>query len=608
MNSFIKNNLRQIALISGTSVLALILLIAGLTNHDFGTNFVTRGSYYIILIMTAFWVFQINRSLNVEQVTLKNFFKKYRIPLAFCLLMTTIVFVSVPPKYRVLSDETNLLSVSQSMTYNKDILNVTQAKFYYGNFNTVQGDLPTRPLLFPFLTHIIHTIAGYRYQNVFALNFIVLFALLSLTFIVIESCMSRMSAIAACLLLLSIPTLTLSASSGGFDVCSLLFFALSFVFLYRFLIKPTNVRFGMLLIQLIMLSQIRYESIAYVALILGALFVLKKITLEMVTRNAVLLAATPFFILPMLIQRKLTPNTFENPPGVAPFAFSHFLKHSKDLVEGMIFFQPQYPYPGYLNWIAIILFLFILIRVIPDIKKHLSSSQVLFSAVLSSCVLISLLIVLFHHFGLFPHPTQARLFLIFLVSLALMPVLFRSMFPAYLPEKGLLAISIFSFVLYHPIATQSRFTNSLTIVRETEDIYRFLKEINDPKILIVAERPGQLTVANFGAVGFGYANGNKDAILADLDRSLFNDIWVFQKYSYETGKPLKDQILSSEFSAQFVKDFMVSDVEFVRVSKIKHSPYPIQPEKAAGTTTLARVPALDLKPEFKKILENIKFK
>lgn len=598
MNSFIKAHSRQLIIIVFASILALALLIFGLNDLEMGKKIVTKSSYYVILIMVGFWIFI---TLPFFRETLKN----KLLQIIICFLMTVTVFVSIPPKYRVLSDETNLLSVSQSMTYRRDILNVTQSKFYYGNFNVIQGDLPTRPLLFPFFTSIVHTLTGYRYQNVFVLNFLVLFALLTMTFLVIESNLGRLSAFAACLLLLSIPTLTLSASSGGFDVCSLFFFGLSFVLLYRFLTKPTTENFGMLLIQLILLAQIRYESIAYVALIMGSLLVLRKIKPEMITGNTALFAASPFFLIPMLLQRKLTPNTFENPPGVPPFSIDHFTKHFKILVENMIKFSPDFPYPSYLNWVSVLLILVLLVMVAPKIKKHLNNNQIIFSGLLISCVGLGLTIVLFHHFGVFPHPTQARLFLIFLVFLAMMPVVFRYFYPNIFTEKRLFAIAAVSFALYHPVATQGRFTNSLTIIRETEDIYRFLNKLNDPKIMIIAERPGQFTVANFGAVGFGFANANKGSLLNDLSRSLFSEIWVLQKYSFDSGKPLKDQELAPEFVLEPAEDIMVTATEFVRISKVKRTFYPVQPEKALGASA-SPTPKID--KELSNILDKLKFK
>jgi hypothetical protein len=509
----------------------------------------------------------------------------------------------VPPKYRVLSDETNLLSVSQSMHFKKDISNVTQAKFYYGNLNPIQEDLPTRPLLFPFLTSLVHTLSGYRHQNVFALNFLILFLMFFMVFKTVETTMGSWSAAASCLLLASIPTLTLSAMSGGFDLCSLFFFGLSLVILFQFLKETTPENFGILLINLIMLSQIRYESIVYLVLILVTLVFLKKITLESLYRNRILLAVTPFFLIPFFLQRKLTPNTFENPPGVPPFSVQHFFQHLKTLGKGIISLQPDLPFPTFLNWLAIAMLIFMTFKLIPKLKLILKPYQVQFMFLVIGMVSISLMIVLSHHFGIFSHPTQARLFLIFLCFLALVPVSFRLFFPQLLTEKKLLVIAVASFLIYHPVSSQGRFTQSLTIIRETENLYDFLKKQNDQKILVIAERPGQYTVANIGAVGFGYANAKHSLLLHDLNRGLMNEIWVFQKHLYETGRPVMNQILDLSFQLETVQDIQVTAEEFIRISKVVHPFYPVQPQVQKNRVKLTK-----LNSKMNALFESIKFK
>jgi hypothetical protein len=576
-------------------MIALVTVLAGLKDLDLGRTLVTHASYYLIFIMTGFWAFLV---FPFIQSALKG----KLIPVLISFSMTLAVFISIPPHYRVLSDETNLLSVSQSMTYRRDISNVTQSKFYYGNFNVIQGDLPTRPLLFPFLTSLVHTATGYRYQNVFILNFIVLFSLLLMTFLCIEPRLGRLSAVAACLLLLSIPTLTLSATSGGFDVCSLLFFMLSLVFLQRFMTKPDPERFAMLAINLILLSQIRYESIAYVVVIFAGLLIFKKFNRQMLLQNAVLLSALPFFVLPMLLQRKLTPNTYENPPGVPPFSVDHFLKHAGILIDSMIHLKPEYPYPGYLNWLAVLMLGILAAIAGPRLKKTLGIDGFRFTLLLLICVALSLLIVLSHHFGIFPHPTQARLFLIFLSFLALMPLTLRYFYPNLLTEKRLFAIAAVSFALYHPVATQARFTHSLTIIRETDEIYRFIEAQNDPRLMIIAERPGQFTVMDHGAIGFGFANANRDSLIGDLNRGLVSNIWVFQKHLYETGRPISDQNLDAAYTLEPVRDFMVTATEFIRISRVKGQLNPIR--EAKSDTSRPELKKLD--PGMKDLIRGLK--
>jgi hypothetical protein len=119
---------------------------------------------------------------------------------------------------------------------------------------------------------------------------------------------------------------------------------------------------------------------------------------------------------------------------------------------------------------------------------------------------------------------------------------------------------------------------------------------------MIAERPGQFTVANYGAVGFGYANRYKASLLGDLNRGLVSNIWVFQKYSYETGRPLVDQNLQAEFQLEPVKEFLVTATEFIRISKVKRSFYPVQPDKKPQEV----ITGTPLNQEMKSILARVK--
>lgn len=595
MNSYISRHSPSLALIFLSLAASAVMLNWSFDHLPEAKDLLNRCGFYAVLVMTIVWY-----------VTLFPFFRKALkgnlLPVLGCLAATTLVFVSSPPQYRVLSDETNLLSVSQSMAYRQEILNVTEGKFYFGNFNPVAGDLPTRPLLFPFLTSLVHVMSGYRYQNVFALNFLLLWAFLCMIYLSVRERAGTRPAVATCLLLLSIPTLTLSATSGGFDLCSLFFFGLSFILLRQFLAQPSSRTFAMLSIQLILLSQIRYESIAYVTLILAAILLFRRFRLRLITLRPLLYAATPWLLLPMLLQRKLTPNTFENPPGVPPFSAGHFLKHLRDLVQGMIHFQPDFPYPSLLNLLAFAMIVAILLRAFMRLRLFHSRVSREWTLILTGTVTLGLAIVLSHHFGYFPHPTQARLFLVFLSALALIPLAFHLHFPALLNQRRLLGIAAGSFLLYHPVAIQARFPNALTIVRETEEVYRFLKT-ESASILLVIERPGQFTVANRGAVGFDYATRNEAALLADLQRGVFSDIVVVQKIRYADGRPAPGHGLPAGFQLNPVKELMITGEELLRISRVSHGFYP----ERAPEAPLAKVEP-GLNREIQNILKIAGFK
>lgn len=494
-----------------------------------------------------------------------RFTKGKKAGIAICLVLTLTVFIAVPPGYRVLSDETNLLSVSQSMHRDRSILNVTEAKSVHGHLQAINGGIPTRPLLFPFLTSLIHTSTGYRYQNVFFLNFLMLFGILILTWIPIEERKGKLVALSAVLLLLSIPTLALSGTSAGFDTCALMFLVLGVVILDRLQKKPTTEACQAFIPSLILLSQVRYESGVYALALMILAMALRRTRAILDQTSRTVLVMLPWFFLPMVLQRILTPDGYENPPGVPPFSFGHLITHTRLLLSGMVFPKPEFPYPSLLNLISSVLgvAIFILLR---PFKRSGSAPLLMWALLLIP--LLNLGLVLSHHFGRFTHPTQARLFLPFLASLVLIPVWAHLKKPEWVPRPALLGLAVGSWILYLPVASEARFTRSLVSIRETQEGYRFLSQHGDPRTLLITSHPGQYTVSGQGAFGFRTANQRKHSLVGELKRGFLSKILVFQKHSYATGRPIPDEELDPVFQLRAIEDFMVTPEEFIRVSKI----------------------------------------
>jgi hypothetical protein len=483
-----------------------------------------------------------------------------------CALLTALTFLAAPPAYRVLSDETNLLSVSQSMHRERSIWNVTEARTYQGNLLALQAGIPTRPLLFPFLTSLLHSVSGYRYQNVFVLNFLLLTSLLLLLWIPLEERSGKTVALSGVLLLLSIPTLILSASSGGFDLCALLFLALSLLLFLKLLHHPEPEVGAAFLPALLLLSQVRYESILYSGTLLLATLVAGRGKFIRSHSSPFLFPLLPWLFLPMILQRFLLRNSFENPPGVPPFALQHLLDHGKILVDTLLHPRPEHPYPALLNQGALLLLPFLVLF------KGGKETRVprLFLAMLLFLPALNLLVILSHHFGVFPHPTQARLFLPFLCALALVPLIAHLRHPTLIGRRTLISLALVSFVVYLPVASEARFTRSLNSIRETSALYRFLaSRSEDGRSLIVSSHPGQYIVTGLGAYSFQSASHHSKSLLRDLARGLLSRIYVFQKHAYATGRPISGEELPPEWKPEPIEDLALTQDQFVRISKVE---------------------------------------
>ena len=234
--------------------------------------FYAKTSYYLLFALCVIWLIHLSRYLEILDFSLKKFFPAYAAGIGLAFAMTCIVFLTIPVQFKILADETNLLSVSQSMLYYKEAYRISMAHYYHNGLIPLEVDIPSRPLLFPFVTGLIHAVLGYQPQNVFILNFLVIFVLLAGVYITTRKCLDTYSAVAAMFLILACPVVPICGTSGGYDLFSTLFFAISILALYDFLKEPAAQSLGFIWASLLMFANIRYEYCILFLLILGPSF------------------------------------------------------------------------------------------------------------------------------------------------------------------------------------------------------------------------------------------------------------------------------------------------------------------------------------------------
>jgi hypothetical protein len=530
-------------------------------------------SYYIILILVAIWVVQAVLFGKIAGFSFIRLMKSYWPGILIAFGLTCVVFLSVKVGFKTLSDETNMLSVSRSMSANKTVLNCTMGKFYYGNLNSINEEIEKRPLVFPFLVNILHTLTGYRYQNAFALNFLIMFLFLSGIYMVGRKLLDVSSATAAMFLILSYPVFTIYGTSAGFDLFNSAFFVLLMAAVYFFIRSPSSESFAFLFASLLVFANIRYESVVFLLLI--PILVLPKIKLRYFTDYSYLFCFTPLLLFPYIWQRILTAKSLQNPTDVAVFSFSAFLKNIQTFFTSITPFRETLPYAGVLTAAGIIIFAYLIAAVLAR-KALPERNQFHFAIVLFISVIVSSGLYFSHFFGIYTHPSSARFFITLSIVFALGPIALRIVRPNFMSGRVLLLLSVLCFSFYHPVAVEGRFINALTLNRKTEHYMQFLSKLNDRNILIIDSRPGQCIAIGYGAVDFNYANKNKDTIIYELNRHLYSRLIVFQEISYESGKPIQDNVLHSDFRLNTLFEIQMTATEFLRISEFKLSDKPVQ--------------------------------
>ncbi|MDD5450160.1 MAG: hypothetical protein PHO42_06180, partial [Candidatus Omnitrophica bacterium] len=371
----------------------------------------SMDGYYLILFLFLLWAGALTACAIHYRFSIKAFLKKYGAGLVVSLLLSVIVFVSVRPYFRVLSDETNLLAVSKSMEYEKRTDNVTMGMWYYDNFYPLFRETPKRPLLFPFFVYILHTIFGYRPENIFAANFIILFLFLFLIYVMAKNKFNGLWALAAVFLVVAQPVVSQTATSGAFDFLAALFILISFICLKWFLEGPSGLKFQLLWASLLMSANVRHEGIIFFVIVMGALAVLRYIKLNFFKAGAgITYLGTPLILLLTVWQRLLIKDPFEV-AGPA-FTLSNFTRNNLIAFKTLFDYNFKLPYATVINFagfLALIYFLYLFLssgRRLERQKRHL----ILIS---SACLLALWAVYISYHNGEMDHPSNSRYFVIF---------------------------------------------------------------------------------------------------------------------------------------------------------------------------------------------------
>jgi len=565
-------------------VIAIFLFYVTFFNDALMTKAFSYVGYYIVLILFAIWLITLFEYMRFYNIDLRSLVRTNKYGILVCLMFTAFIIISVKPCFRVLSDETNLFSVSRSMLYEKRTDNITTGLWYYDSFYPIYGPgIEKRPLLFPFLTNVIHSFFGYRIENVFILNYIILFSLLLLIYTIVRKDLGEKWATCAVALVAGQPIVSQVATSGAFDLCAALFIMITFVALRNFLKEPSAIRFQFLFINMLMLNNIRHEGIVAFIVIMGFLLIrkYKYIKLEYFKKEAfIVFYAAPLIFLLTLWQRLLTRDPFET-RGEPAFSLSYFSSNNLSFLKSLVEYKFFLPYATIVDFIGFIGLIYIVYRFIalrPEKErwqKHLITIVVLW-------LVATWTIFASYHTGRLDHPSSCRYYVTFFALLSVCAVYFVNRFEILRskPVMGII-LSVLIFVIYNGVSVGNKFTVGQIAVRKNNFIGDFLKRetAKTKNILVVVDRPGQLIVHNYGAVHFGYAKSNP-GFIRGFKQHLVETVFIIQEIEYKTGKPIKGQDLDDKFVLETVAELQNTPSVFIRISKlvdIKESRAPAKP-------------------------------
>jgi hypothetical protein len=496
--------------------------------HELMTEAFFRLAGPLALIGFCFWLAHYKEPLWEAWVSGRN---RFLTLFALSLAAAGLVYASVPVGFKVLSDETNLLSVANMLSQFGKASNTQIWLYYYHEYHPQNLAIPTRPVLFPALTALVQAFIGMSAKAPFVVNFLFYVFLAGLVLHWTRGFVTAASMVFVYVLcLLMNPALSVMSASAGFDLLSLFFAFATFLALRHYLRRRDEFSLRGLLLAALCFSSVRYESILVFPVLLAGLCWHER---EDVLKRISWLTWSGLFILmvPLIVQRGLTWGAFENPPGVAPFSPLHLLKHAPIFLRSF-FFDFAGPFPVVLHWLGL-LGIFVWWR-----RPQEKNAKALF-LIAGAYVGVQILLLLSHHFGVANHPTQARLFvpISFALTLAAFPLL-----ALWQRHAGILVLgALLLFLHHHRFAMKDELTNRLTMTREM----RYLRDFGVGEArpgrgadLFVYDRPGQLVALGESAVSWPFFQARRPALEQNLQRGLYQRILFVERVPY-APKPEK---------------------------------------------------------------------
>ncbi|MDD2806623.1 MAG: hypothetical protein PHV33_13810 [Elusimicrobiales bacterium] len=565
MWSLLKENKLKAAVFAGGLALFAAALLPGAALEDA----FSRYTFYCLLALYLALAAAVISFAAKRREQLPGFFARNKAGFLFSLALAAVIFVAAKPSFRILSDETNLLSVSRTMLSERRVDNITQGKWYYFNLQPLARERDKRPYAYPFAVYAAHALTGYRPANAFAVNFVLLALLFCGIFAFFRGLYGAAPAYAAVLLAAAQPLLILNATSGGMDFmyAALIFF--SFLALREYLKDGCPENFGLLLALLLLLANTRYEGPVFLAA--AAVILLLAGRVKAAGLATWQFAVLPLTLLPVFVQRVCFSTNFEQAAGVVPFSAASLLKNTVSFLLLQFNGSLLFPYASLVNLAGLAAAGALFLRLAR--RGGGEGEDRLLAGIAAAGLALYWLVTCLYYFGDPAHQASARLFLPAVLTLSLLAAGLLARVTRGRPVPALLA-SAALFLFYAPSAAENRFYNSLFLGREYRHQVRFLEGLGDDHVLVIADRPGQFVVLDRGAINFDYARANYISLAAEQRRHLFSRVIVFQEILYATGRPTPATELGPEYKLRPLLERQNTADSFLRFSEAVFPPAP----------------------------------
>ena len=543
-------------------ICAQVLLLAG--SLFWSRQCFIHASYFILLLL---FVATLHAGLYFRGAAL-NAVRKHLPGFIGAALLAILVAVSVKPMLRVTSDENSLISTSHALAFDKKADMPLEAAWINGVFTPIIRDYDKRPLTFPFLTSLLHASSGARYENGFAVNWLMLFMLLIAVYWLSRQYLGVAPSLAMQLLVLAHPVVSQAATSAGMDLTAAAFLLLSLAGLKAFLNAPSAARLQLFWFASLYYFNSRYESPLFVFLMVCGLAAgVKDLPWRRFRFNWLWL--TPLFLMPQLWQRlsyalRSDAVTFDK----TGFSLASVAANLKPAWAILTRPDHYYPYASELVVLGLAGFVVFIVRRFKD-AETLNTQEKVFRATCLAVIGGFTLLMLSANGSPVDSPAISRYYLLPCAALSLLAGnLLLGVLRKFNASAFLLPIGAAVFLFHHPATIQNNFLNAYPNPREFANTLRFLETREPRRFLLVAAWAPHYVALRYGSVNYEYARANSEWLRGRLESREIPEVLVLQDIDALTGTPTPGTSLDAKVRLEKLHEFPNVPAYFSRISRV----------------------------------------
>lgn len=521
----------------GSAVLALSVPLV-FAENDLASSLIKHvGKRYMLTVLLLFLYFFSKALKQLDKKAVKESMGFHFSAITVIVLSTLYLHLHFDQGFKILFDEHILSSTAMSIHYDQTVY--AQSAFVLDENETLRrfGFVDKRPIFFPFLISLVHSILGFHPENVFLLNSFLTFLLLCLLYSAVYQICGKRSGIFAVLLLTTLPLLAQNTTGGGFEILNLCLIAMLLLSGFGYMKQLGSSGLNLLIIVSVLLANCRYESILYVMVPAG-LFILKGIK-EKAFKLTWFATFSPLLLISPLLSYSIfqADDQFKQTNGNAMLSFTHVPDNFAAAFAYLFDWGQKYSNSILLSILGCAAFVFLTVELVRWFKGRYSKDIYLLAFSIVGFVVISNVILALNYFwGEWTDPRVARfsLPLQFLFA-ATVPLSIRYCFKLKkIPTWVLLGVVVFTVC---NTSSKSRYINEndgLLLAPACEWSIKWVNEkTKNANSFIISDACIGFILHGYAALSIDSANSIIEYVQSVHESDLYDDILFVEGFWYD---------------------------------------------------------------------------